>query len=166
MNISNIITTLRIIGTICLLFTAPFSKEFFVIYSLCGVSDALDGFIARKTNTASEFGAKLDSIADLVFYAVILYIIFPVLWYKLPSVIWYIVGFIVIVRLCAYTVSAIKYRGFAPLHKYLNKLTGFAVLVIPYIIHCSFAVLICFAVCIIATAAAVEELLIHIGSRS
>lgn len=140
MNIPNIITTLRIIGSICLLFTSPFSKEFFIIYSLCGVSDALDGFIARKTNTASEFGAKLDSISDLVFYAVMLYIIFPVLWYELPSVIWYIVSFIVIIRLCAYTVSVIKYRGFAPLHTYLNKLTGFAVFVIPYIMHCRFAV--------------------------
>lgn len=163
MNIPNIITGLRIIGTLCLLFTTPFSTEFFVIYSLCGVSDALDGFIARKTNTASELGAKLDSIADLVFYAVILYKISNVLWHELPSVIWYMVGFIVIIRLCSYAVAAIKYRGFVPLHTYLNKLTGFAVFMIPYIME--FAVWICFGVCIIAAAAAVEELLIHIRNH-
>jgi CDP-diacylglycerol--serine O-phosphatidyltransferase len=33
---------------------------------LAGVFDALDGFVARLTNTASEFGMQLDSIADVM----------------------------------------------------------------------------------------------------
>jgi CDP-diacylglycerol--serine O-phosphatidyltransferase len=33
---------------------------------LAGVFDALDGFVARATNTQSEFGMQLDSIADVM----------------------------------------------------------------------------------------------------
>jgi CDP-diacylglycerol--serine O-phosphatidyltransferase len=37
-----------------------------VLLVLAGVFDALDGFVARATNTASEFGMQLDSIADVM----------------------------------------------------------------------------------------------------
>ena len=30
----------------------------------------VDGTVARKTNTVSEFGARLDTIADFIFFAV------------------------------------------------------------------------------------------------
>ena len=76
---ANAITLLRISGTAVLLFLRPFSPAFFVVYTLTGVTDVLDGFVARKTGTASDFGAKLDSAADLLFYGVMLLKIFPVL---------------------------------------------------------------------------------------
>ena len=60
---ANAITLLRISGTAVLLFLRPFSPAFFVVYTLTGVTDVLDGFVARKTGTASDFGAKLDSAA-------------------------------------------------------------------------------------------------------
>ena len=53
-----------------MLFFTVFSPLFFVFYLLAGFSDMIDGTIARKTNTASEFGAKLDTVADLIFYTV------------------------------------------------------------------------------------------------
>lgn len=37
-----------------------------ILLVLAGVFDALDGFVARATNTASEFGMQLDSIADVM----------------------------------------------------------------------------------------------------
>ena len=37
-----------------------------VLLVLAGVFDALDGFVARATNTQSEFGMQLDSIADVM----------------------------------------------------------------------------------------------------
>ena len=37
-----------------------------VLLVLAGVFDALDGLVARATNTASEFGMQLDSIADMM----------------------------------------------------------------------------------------------------
>ena len=56
------------------------SPMFFAIYALTGLTDVLDGWIARKMGSASQFGAKLDSVADLIFYAVMLIMIFPILW--------------------------------------------------------------------------------------
>ena len=34
------------------------------------IFDALDGFVARVTKTASAFGAQLDSLCDLVTFGV------------------------------------------------------------------------------------------------
>ena len=37
-----------------------------ILLVLAGVFDALDGFVARATNTQSDFGVQLDSIADVM----------------------------------------------------------------------------------------------------
>lgn len=165
MTIPNIITSFRLIGTIGLLFIQPFSAVFYVIYSLCGLSDILDGLIARATKKTSEFGAKLDSVADLLFYSVMLLRILPVLLQQLPDIIWYIVAGILVVRLLAYLVAAVKYHCFASQHTYMNKLTGAAVFTIPYFLTQAGDVLVCFVVCVIAGIASLEELLIHFMSK-
>jgi len=79
-HLPNIITSLRLVGAIGMLFTKPFSVWFFVLYAFCGISDLADGWIARMTHTESEFGAKLDSVADLSFNAVMVIKTFPTLW--------------------------------------------------------------------------------------
>lgn len=122
---ADILTLLRMVGTALLAALKPLSGGFFFLYALTGVTDVLDGWIARKTNTESDFGARLDSAADLLFYAVMLLRVFPALWQALPGSIWYAVAFIVLVRLAAYLTAAVKYRRFASLHTYLNKFTGF-----------------------------------------
>lgn len=67
--IPNIISALRIPGAICLLFIDPASVSFWAIYGLCGISDMLDGYLARKLHAESKTGAVLDSVADLCFVA-------------------------------------------------------------------------------------------------
>lgn len=37
-----------------------------ILLVLAGIFDALDGFVARATNTQSDFGVQLDSIADVM----------------------------------------------------------------------------------------------------
>lgn len=162
----NFITLLRMIGTMGLLFLRPMSPQFLTIYLLTGVTDVLDGWLARKTGTASEFGARLDSIADLLFYAVMLIRIFPVLWERLPVQIWYAVAGILLLRLIAYCTAAIKYRCFASLHTWLNKMTGAAVFLLPYMLIISSGVVYSWAVCALACAASLEELVIHLCRNS
>ena len=161
----NFVTGLRMVGTFLLLFTKAFSPAFYVVYSICGISDVLDGFLARRTGTASEFGARLDSVADLLFYTVMMIKILPALAVRLPGEIWYWVGGILILRLAAYLVAAVKFRCFASIHTYLNKLTGLCVFIIPYFMRLPFFVLFCMAVCGIATIASVEELVMHICAK-
>jgi CDP-diacylglycerol--glycerol-3-phosphate 3-phosphatidyltransferase len=44
----------------------------FVVFSIAGLSDALDGLAARKLNAGSDFGRMLDPIADKILVAVAL----------------------------------------------------------------------------------------------
>lgn len=162
LTLPNCITSLRIIGTLVLLLIEPLSAAFFVIYSLTGVTDVLDGYVARKTGCVTSFGAKLDSIADLLFYAVMLIRIFPVMWVRLPVEIWFAVGLILVIRIISYSVAASKTGEFASLHTYMNKFTGFAVFCVPYVILQPFAVPVCCVVCLIGALASAEELMIHL----
>ena len=72
LNTADIITMLRIAGAMLLVFLRPLSAGFLSVYTITGLTDVLDGWIARRTKAASDFGAKLDSIADLLFFAVML----------------------------------------------------------------------------------------------
>lgn len=164
-NLPNYITCLRILGTGFLLFTEPLSVLFFVTYLFTGVTDALDGWIARKTNTMSEFGAKLDSIADLLFYTVLLARIFPKMFETLPYTIWLVLAVILLIRSAAYTVAFAKYRRFASIHTYMNKLTGFAIFAYPFFLLTPAAVPVAFGVCAVGGLASFEELLIHAARR-
>ena len=74
MNIgfANIITGVRILCSIALLLCPAFSPSFYILYLSAGLTDMIDGPGARKTGTANELGAKLDTAADFVFAAVCL----------------------------------------------------------------------------------------------
>lgn len=166
LTVSNGITTLRIIGSVALVFLGYTSPLFIVIYTLTGLTDVLDGWIARLTGTAGKFGATLDSIADLLFYTVMLVKLLPVLLKTLPVEIWYGVTVVLLIRLSAYTTTAIKYHCFASLHTILNKLTGGAVFLMPYAVFLSWERVYGWIVVAIAFIASSEELIIHLSRKS
>lgn len=164
----NVITGVRILSTIALLFTEPFSLAFFIIYSIAGVTDVLDGFVARLTKSTSDFGAKLDSVADLLMYGVMAVKVLPRLIKTLSTGLWILAIIVLAVRVSAYIVAAIKYKKFASLHTYLNKLTGFMVFILPYFLAFGTNTAIipfCWAMGAVAAYASLEELIIHIFSK-
>ena len=165
-NTEDTVTSVRMAASLMLLILPLRSAWFLVVYTFAGLTDALDGWLARKTGTASEFGARLDSVADLLFYGALLLRIFPILWQALPATIWYAVAAVVLVRLAAYAVVAVKYYRFASLHTWLNKLTGGAVFLLPYVLALSIGVTYSWAVCVLALAASVEELAIHLCQKN
>lgn len=165
-TIADCLTTARMAGTVALVFLRPLSPAFFFLYALTGLTDVLDGWIARATHTVSDFGAKLDSAADLLFYAVMLLRVFPALWYLLPKIIWYLVAVSVAVRIAAYLTAALKYHQFASLHTWLNKLTGLAVFLVPFLLVTPWAVGYCWAVTAVAVASSAEELAIHLHKQA
>jgi len=59
-HIANIITGSRIVFSIALLFFPPLSSAFYVLYAAAGLTDMIDGTVARKTNTVSDFGEDLS----------------------------------------------------------------------------------------------------------
>lgn len=164
---ANCITAFRVIGSLALLFVEPFGTAFYVLYTLCGLSDAVDGITARLTKTSSDFGAKLDSVADMLFYAVMIFKIFANLVDILPSFVWYTVASALAIRIASYVVAAVKYKRFAAVHTYLNKLTSFTIFTVPYFIfnYTAFTA-VCITVCAVANLASIEELIIHVTSKS
>lgn len=133
-HLPNCITALRIFGTISLLFTEPLSLWFYIVYCVAAATDLLDGFIARKFKLTSDLGAKLDSAADLVFYAVMIILILPILIEKLPVEIWYGVGLILFLRAIIYLYAAIRFHRFASTHSIINKITSACVFAIPFLL--------------------------------
>ena len=101
-------------------------------------------------------------MADLLFYGVLLVRLMPILWQTLPKTIWYVVTIALIVRLSSYATAMLKYRRFASLHTWLNKLTGGAVFFLPYVILSTIGVIYSWAVCALALVSSAEELLIHL----
>ena len=76
---ANVITVIRVICSIALLLCQFPSPAFYILYVTAGITDIIDGAVARKTDTVSEFGAKLDTAADFVFVVVCLIKLIPLL---------------------------------------------------------------------------------------
>ena len=93
---ANIITYFRIASGIVLLFCPVFSPAFTVVYIAAGLSDMLDGLVARKTDTVSKLGARLDTIADFVLVVVCLIKLLPVL--SIPPWLYMWIGIIALIK--------------------------------------------------------------------
>jgi len=86
-TIPNVLSSLRIVLMPVLLLLAWQQKQlvFLLVLAMCLVSDALDGFLARRLNQQSDFGAKLDSWGDLLTYGAMiggLYLAWPDTFYR------------------------------------------------------------------------------------
>ncbi|MCB1477747.1 MAG: CDP-alcohol phosphatidyltransferase family protein [Tepidamorphaceae bacterium] len=66
MTIPNIITILRLVAVPLIIYSVivGWHKLAFWLFITAGISDAVDGFIAKRFNQASELGAYLDPLAD------------------------------------------------------------------------------------------------------
>ena len=126
---ANIITGCRILCSILLLFFPALSPAFFILYLVAGFTDMIDGTIARKTNTASEFGSRLDIIADMVFVAACMIKLFPVLTIPAWLLIW--IGVIAIIKVINILSGYILQKKFVDKHTILNKVTGAALFILP-----------------------------------
>ena len=152
---ANIITEIRIVLSVALLFFPALSPVFFVLYVAGGLSDMIDGAVARKTGTVSEFGSRLDTFADIVFAAVCLIKLLPALDAPVWLYVW--VAVIAIIKLSSITAGYIRQKKLVSVHSVLNKAAGLLLFVFPLILafidlSCSAAV-----VCMAATAVAIQE---------
>ena len=154
---ANLVTLFRIVLSIALLFLPTLSVAFGVLYLLGGVSDMADGFVARKTHTENETGAKLDSIADLVFVAVCAVKLLPLV--GLNTWLWIWTAAIALIKIAAMLLRFTRVHTFMPPHSSANKLTGVLLFLLPLTlplmdIHYPAAL-----ICIVATFAAVQDIL-------
>lgn len=110
---------------------------------------------ARHFKTVSDFGSKLDTVADFIFCLVCFIKIIPVLKLESWMVIWiFVIAFIKLINLIsAYVVQ----KKFVACHSNLNKLTGallFCLLLTLKVIDLRYSMVV---IGIVATVAAIQE---------
>lgn len=152
---ANIITIVRILCSIALLFCSVFSVEFYALYITAGISDILDGIIARKTHSAGEFGAKLDTVADMALFSVCFIKLLPAWKPEIWVCIW--VSVIAAIKVINIVLGFVMYKKFVSIHSFMNKVAGAMLFVLPLalkFIDRRYAVSV---VCSVATFAVVQE---------
>ena len=152
---ANIITGSRILFSIALLFFPTFSPAFYVLYLAAGITDMIDGIVARKTGNESEFGARLDSIADIVFVVVCLIKLIPFVGIPVWLYVW--IGIIALIRIINIVSGLIMQKRFVLLHTITNKVTGLLLFVLPLTVPFMDLKYTAIPVCAVATFAAIQE---------
>ena len=154
-QIANLITVCRILGSIGLLFCPVFSACFYGLYLFCGLTDMVDGTIARKTGAASTFGARLDTVADFLFAAVSFGKLLPVI--RVPVWIWGWAAAIAVVKLVNLIRGFLRRKQIPSLHTILNKISGLFLFLLPLTVAFVELRYTAPVVCAVATMAAIQE---------
>jgi CDP-diacylglycerol--glycerol-3-phosphate 3-phosphatidyltransferase len=95
MNIPNLLTLLRLILIpVCvIIYYLPFDGAYVttaVLFTIAAITDWFDGYLARKWNQTTPFGAFLDPVADKLIVAAALVILVEshhTIWLTIPAVI-------------------------------------------------------------------------------
>ena len=152
---ANIITGFRVLISIALLFCPVFSPVFYILYLIAGLSDMIDGTIARRMNTVSEFGARFDTAADFVFVVVCLIKFLPVI--SIPAWLYVWIVLIALIKIIIIISGYVVQKKLVAVHSVMNKVTGVLLFILPLtfsIVPLKYSAL---PVCAVATFAAVQE---------
>lgn len=152
---ANIITGIRILCSIAILFCPVPSPAFYALYLVAGFTDMINGTVARKTNTVSEFGSKLDTVADFVFVVACLIKLLPVM--DIPGWIYIWIAVIAIIKITNVVLGYVLKKEFIAVHSIINKVTGALLFILPLtlpIIELKYSAIV---ICVVATLAALQE---------
>ena len=152
---ANAITVFRIAASIVLFFCPAFSPVFYLFYIAAGLSDMLDGFVARKTDTVSKLGARLDTIADFMFVVVCLIKLFPIL--SIPAWLYIWIGIIALIKVVNIVSGFTVQKRFVAVHSVMNKASGVLLFLLPLTIPAVSLKYSAIVVCAVATFAAIQE---------
>ena len=145
----------RIVLCLPLLLVDAMTLPFWVLYLIAGLTDMLDGFLAKRWGVESKFGARLDSLADFVFVLAVGYKLFP--WLKLPATLWMMIGLIALVKIVNAICSYVVIHRIEYLHTKANKLTGLLLFVGMMAIGQSYFIPLAWTIACIALFAAIQE---------
>lgn len=143
------------IGSIGLLFCPMFSACFYGLYIFCGLTDMVDGTVARKTGAASSFGAKLDTVADFLFVIASFVKLVPVIRISVWIWVWAVV--IAVMKLVPLVWGILGRKQMLSLHTIANKATGLCLFLLPLTMPFADLRYTAPVVCVIATIAAIQE---------
>lgn len=152
---ANALTICRIVLCVALLITEAFSPTFFLVYAFAGLTDMLDGYVARRTNSESVLGARLDSIADLVLVIVCLVKLLPAI--DVPIWLWAWVAAIALVKVVNVASGLVVEKRLVMPHTIANKAAGLVVFLFPFAIPLFGITAPAVIACAVASFAAIQE---------
>jgi CDP-diacylglycerol--glycerol-3-phosphate 3-phosphatidyltransferase len=153
--IANIITGSRITFSLPILFIPLSSIWFYILYLFCGLTDMIDGTIARKIGTVSEFGASLDTASDFIFMCVCCVKILPLIHIHIWLWVWiFILAFIKIFNI---SLVFIRKKKLISIHSVLNKITGLSLFFLPLTLNFVETTYSVATICVFATIAVMQE---------
>lgn len=152
---ANTITVIRIVCSMALLFFPAFSPAFYALYLAAGISDMLDGAVARRTGTVSEFGSKLDTVADFILVLVCFIKLLPIV--KIESWMFLWVGIIAAIKMINIISGFVVQKRFVSVHSVMNKITGGLLFALPLTVSVWDLQYSAAVVCSAATFAAIQE---------
>lgn len=163
-HLANWVTGSRFLFAVLLACVEPFSPLFWAMYLCGGISDLVDGPIARRLHQQSDAGAELDSAADFLF--VLCVAIAVVRSTGIPAWALCLAGAAALARLAAYGIGYLKYHTFPALHTVLNKAAGALLFIFPVLYRLLGMDTACLITCSAALLSAGEELIITIQSEN
>ena len=154
-HLPNLLSASRIALCLPLLLMDAMTVPFWVLYVVAGVTDMLDGFLARRWGVESRFGARLDSMADFVFVLAAGYKLFP--WLKLPAALLMMIGLIALMKIVNAISAYVANHRMAFLHTKANKLTGVLLFIGVMAIGQACFIPVAWTIACIALFAAIQE---------
>ena len=115
----------------------------------------IDGTIARKTGAVSKFGARLDTASDFVFMFVCGVKILPLM--HIPIWIWVWIIIVALIKIFNITLVFIYKKKLISIHSVLNKITGFALFLLPLSLTFAPTTYSVATICALSTIAALQE---------
>ena len=161
--IPNIFSFSRILLTIPLLFLPPFELPFMTIYVLAGLTDMVDGPLARKFNITSQFGAVLDGFADVFLALVVLFKVLPVIEFSNWVGIWIVI--VIGMKFLGVAIGYVRHKKVILLHTYLGKFFAFSLFAFPIFYSFMAADTVLTGLLVIATVTFIEDIYINLTSK-
>ena len=163
-HFANVLSMCRIIIASVLLWYSDITAGFLRLFCLAGLTDLLDGPIARLTNSVSELGSKLDTYGDVLTYTAIA----KILLFKEKIKKKYLV--IAVCAGAALLISAFiglkRFGTFFFIHTISGKLLGLGCFLLPFSAFMNTLNILAPLICLILIVLALESLIIQLKSTA
>ncbi len=156
---ANFLTSIRIVCGLLILIFPPFSEWYYILYLTGGFTDAVDGTVARRLKTVTDFGAKFDTAADFIFAAAVIIKLIGAVRFPIWLLIW--IAVIFTIKTVSVITGLIRHKKFIAVHSLINKVCGVAIYILPLVSGIDFPrqlkLILVVSVCLLASAASVDE---------
>lgn len=127
---ASVLTSVRVICAFLVLVFPVFSKWFYILYVTGGVTDVIDGVVARRLRKETNFGAKFDAVADFIFAVAVVAKTAGSMSFPAQLLIW--ISIIFVIKIANVVTGFVKYGSFIAIHSTMNKICGLIVFILLY----------------------------------